>query len=279
MYRTDIFPKIKDGSLFHFTKAESLIKIIENMTLRLSSFDKLNDLNEIELNCNYTDSILNLKHKNHIIEYCKLLSFSQNYISNIGSTNAGYNHPRMWAQYAENNGGACIVIDEEKFIQINQNILKNTFYIIEDVSYNELLYNSEVNSSEYKDSNLFLKDHYNHIFFNKHLDWEREHERRFLGINIPEYLSIDGCIKYICLGRYFRKEDVQQIVQIIIKSINKHNQILTPHDFAIQTNTNGRIMALDYAHSILINLNRLEESTNSYKIHLEGIGYMDLHRY
>lgn len=279
MHRTDILPRIKDGSLFHFTKAESLMKIIENMTLKLSSFDNLNDLNEIELNCSYTDSILHLNHKKHIAKYCKLLSFSQNYISGINSVSAGYNHPRMWAQYADNNSGACLVIDEEKFIKKNLSVLEKIFFTIEDVSYNELLYDKKINSSQYEDSNTLLRDHYKHIFFNKHIDWEREHERRFLGINAPAYLSIDGCIEFICLGRYFNREDLQQIIRALVKSVSRHNQILTPHDFVIQTNIDGRIMVLDYAHAILSNINKLSESTNSYKMHLEEIGYEDIHIY
>lgn len=33
-------------ALFHFTKSESFFKIMEDLTLLLSSFEKLNDLND-----------------------------------------------------------------------------------------------------------------------------------------------------------------------------------------------------------------------------------------
>lgn len=39
------FPQKDDGTLFHFTSAESFFKILEDLTLKVSSFQKLNDLN------------------------------------------------------------------------------------------------------------------------------------------------------------------------------------------------------------------------------------------
>lgn len=278
MYRTDISYK-REGLLFHFTKAESLMKMLESMTLRLSSFTNLNDLNEIELNCSYTDSMLNIKHRKYILEHCKLLSFSQNYKVDNSYTNIGYNHPRMWAQYAEDNKGVCIVIDEKRFLEKNATKLEGSLHVVENVSYKDLLYDKNINSSDFKDSNAFLKEHYRHIFFNKHLDWEREHERRLFGIDIPEYLSIDGCIEFACLGRNFQEAYIQQTIEIISRAISKHEQILTPHDFVKQTNSDGRIMVLDYAHAILSNINKLATDMSTYKAYLISEGYEDLDKY
>ena len=50
-YYRDMFPSLTDDFLYHFTSSESLLKIVENMTLKFSSFTLLNDLNESELSC------------------------------------------------------------------------------------------------------------------------------------------------------------------------------------------------------------------------------------
>ena len=54
----------------------------------------------------------------YIKERCHLLCFSQNY-DICGFGHEGTNHPAMWAHYAENSNGVCIVIDKEAFIQKN----------------------------------------------------------------------------------------------------------------------------------------------------------------
>lgn len=38
---------INNEYLYHFTSSENLIRILETMSLKLSDFKKLNDLNEI----------------------------------------------------------------------------------------------------------------------------------------------------------------------------------------------------------------------------------------
>jgi len=253
MYRTDILPRLNDGLLYHFTKAESLFKILENMTLKLSPFnDDLNDLNEIDLNCYYTDSILNLSHKRYVKEHCRLTCFCQNYkVSDSPFVEGDYNHPRMWAQYADNNKGVCIIIDEDKFLEINEEILQDKFYTFENIEYKPYLYDKTVNSSLYENSFNFVSKYYKHIFFRKHTDWREECERRFWGIDIPEFLSIDGCIEYICLGRKFSKENYKELIQVLDRSIASLKQKLTPHDFALQVNSDGRVSIIQNAHNIV----------------------------
>ena len=41
----------------------------------------------------------------------------------------------MWAHYAENSNGVCIVIDKETFIKKNKAILGSHFYKFEDIEY------------------------------------------------------------------------------------------------------------------------------------------------
>ena len=50
LYHHEELPYRGDGALFHFTKFESFLKILEDMTLLPSSFGNLNDMNEGNVN-------------------------------------------------------------------------------------------------------------------------------------------------------------------------------------------------------------------------------------
>ena len=89
------------------------MKILGNMTLKLSSFENLNDLNEKEIKFVLQDWLaLDSEIKKFLTKNCRLISFSRNFELSKGHCECGCNHPRMWAQYADNNKGACIVINE-----------------------------------------------------------------------------------------------------------------------------------------------------------------------
>lgn len=101
---------INNEYLYHFTSSENLIRILETMSLKLSDFKKLNDLNENNIPHYYFINGRGLAQtKNYIKNHCKILCFSQDYLYKHRLLR-GTNHPRMWAQYAQNSTGACIII-------------------------------------------------------------------------------------------------------------------------------------------------------------------------
>lgn len=55
-----------------------------------------------------------------------------------GIRQEGTNRPAMWAHYADNSKGVCIVLDKEEFIKRNRQILETHYYQFKDVSYNSL---------------------------------------------------------------------------------------------------------------------------------------------
>ena len=58
--------------------------------------------------------------KKYLSKYCKHLCFSSDYVLPINGTDfyiSGYNHPYMWAHYANRSTGVCLVLDKEKFIK------------------------------------------------------------------------------------------------------------------------------------------------------------------
>lgn len=243
------FPTSNDKYLYHFTTAESLMKILESMSLRLSEFKNLNDLNETNPCCNWNDHGLSkIKIHKYIEEQCKLLCFSQNYWEN-NRIYSGINHPRMWAQYAGNNTGACIIIDEPLFIERNKKILRGKSYIIDNVEYTTRAYNKHITISS--DTEESIKQYYKQILFKKHIDWEREHERRLVILDSSNinFLSIQNCVSAICLGNRFNKNkeyNEEFLHKILNNPQNKcYHQIHSQH-FYRQCNIDGKIGCIFY---------------------------------
>lgn len=259
----------KTKLLYHFTTSESIIKIIENMSLKFSTFENLNDLNENEVNFGFSDSHLHFKIENFIVEHCKLVSFSQDYKQKGKENETGINHPRMWAQYAGNNSGACIVINEKKFKEINSDILKKAFWKMKNVKYKDFVFNGEY-EDDVKPKSFIVKE-YKKLFFLKHIDWQNEDERRLLYMGDEKYLSINNCIEYICLGNRFQLYD--ELIDAVINVSNKDKQFLTLHNFKKQINAEGRTSEIDHAAFIRNLLINKRKKINNYINKLNEKGY------
>lgn len=196
LYHHEELPYRGDGALFHFTKFESFLKILEDMTLLPSSFGNLNDMNEGNVNnMNMNNNFLVMYNaEKYIKDRCRILSFSQNYdIGGFGQE--GTNHPAMWAHYAENSNGVCIVLDKDAFVKKNKEVLGKHFYKFEDIVYdifntpNDEVINYKANTPE-----EFIMNNWKALFFMKHKDWENEDEHRLFIMDYNGKLSIDGCI-------------------------------------------------------------------------------------
>ena len=236
LYHHEEMPYRGDGALFHFTKFESFLKILEDMTLLPSSFGNLNDMNEGNVNnMNMNNNFLVMYNaEKYIKDRCRILSFSQNYdIGGFGQE--GTNHPAMWAHYAENSNGVCIVLDKDAFVKKNKEVLGKHFYKFEDIVYdifntpNDEVINYKANTPE-----EFIMNNWKALFFMKHKDWENEDEHRLFIMDYNGKLSIDGCIKYIVLGRkvFLDASRIKLIMDMVVdpKFICYHKFI--PHSFA-----------------------------------------------
>lgn len=258
-------PKIDDGSLFHFTTAKSLIEILSNMTLKSSLISRMNDLNECDIDLNIPDSFDRFKIKKYIQNHCRLISFSKNYKN--GDFNVfGYKHPRMWAQYANNNTGACLVLNEKYLLAENADLLKGVDTPFRDVKYE----NPKIgNKYIYTDEKNFVENYHEQIFFNKHIDWKQEDERRFFCIDGPETISINGCVEYIVLGKYFDDKDYSTLVNKIVKrEIN-----LMPRDFARQINIFGNLSAFEDVSRFIDYVKDMNTESKDYLCYLRQNGY------
>lgn len=268
MYNTDYIPQVDDGFLYHFTTAEALIKILSNMTFKSSLITRMNDLNECDVDLCCSNSVDHWRIRKYIQNHCKLISFSKNF-RNKTICEFGYNHPRMWAQYSENNAGACIVINEKKLISDKENIelLKGVIFSIDDVKYDNPRF--DIQSNIETDEESFVKANFKSILFKKHLDWQQEEERRYISIDGPNHLSIESCIEYIILGSKFSNTDYINLVNTIVTMKIR----LRPHDFAKQTNVFGNVLALDEAFLFLEHVKKIHNNSADYLAYLRECGY------
>ena len=220
-------------------------QILESMTLKLSSMSSVDDLNEKCICCRDDGWGINgINIEKYVEQECKTLSFSRNYYegeerpSNVQSA---INLPRMWAEYADKNRGACIIINERKFLEENKAILNNTFYDISDVEYSTMLYDDSIVASDSPES--FVKQYYKHIFFRKHKDWQGQHERRLLCIGKDiEYLSIDNTLDEICLGIRFVDDDASMRKLIALLENNQSKCDSSILNISMQWNVSGRYL-------------------------------------
>lgn len=256
LYYNEELPRKGDGALFHYTNLNSFKKILEDLTLLPSSFEKLNDMNEgnvHNMNLNRNFKIM-YKADKYIKKNCHIISFSQNYDIN-GYGQEGTNHPAMWAHYADNSNGVCIVIDKETFIGKNKDILENHFYKFEDVEYN--LFNTPVDEKidfEAETEQEFIMKNWKSLFFLKHKDWENEDEHRLFIMDYDGKLSIDGCIKYIVLGRklFFDNIKIKEVLDIIVNPSSICYHKFTPDSFVSMCYNGHGYDAMNIASQILM---------------------------
>ena len=255
LYYHEELPHRGDGALFHFTKWDNLKYIMNDLTLLPSSFGKLNDMNEGNVNnMNMNENFMVMYNaEKYIKERCHILSFSQNYDEH-GFVQEGTNHPAMWAHYADNSNGVCIVIDKEAFVKKNQAILDAHFYQFEDVEYS--IFNTpgeeEINYDA-KTPEEFIMDNWKGLFFLKHKDWENEDEHRLFIMDYDGKFSIDGCIKYIVLGRrvFLNNAKIKEILDKVVEPTSACYRKFVPHSFATTCYNNHGYITFEIALKIM----------------------------
>jgi hypothetical protein len=131
----------------------------------------------------------------------------------------------MWAQYAENHSGVCLIFNGKKLhANIESSINESSKLFYGAVSYKN--YGSIASQPlEYYDLISGLSEkvrmhyyrHYKHYFLSKYPDWENESEYRWLihnTSNAPEFVTIGGALKTVLVGSDFPKAYEPSIVAI-----------------------------------------------------------------
>lgn len=210
-----------ENYLYYYTRGNTLFKILDSLSILVSRYNNVKDLDEANLDCLGRDWPKQFKLRPFIYEKCCFISFVHNFISE-GRPVLGTSHPRMWAQYAEDNQGACIIINKDNLLKRIGEIPDISYSNIGDIDYKwdkcvssektEKIIDFCRNANEEK----ILTNYSKEMFLTKHKDWEQECETRLYIIKknkIDERegekkmnVSIDGCIEGICLGYKFLDE-------------------------------------------------------------------------
>lgn len=158
-----------DKYLYHYTKVDKALKIINSNKLIFSPITKTNDTTEAKLKMMFPSTLTGvnqMEYKERIDEinkyfsgsnpHMRLLCFSRDthftkterkrLINNGNLSNKrryydvsgrGFALPRMWAQYADNNEGVCFIFNKKKLVTLLKNNV--ALYKAENVVYKSLL--------------------------------------------------------------------------------------------------------------------------------------------
>lgn len=233
-----------DTLLYHYTSLSSACKILESGSLRLSNLTNTNDPLEFLSPENFGFSawgnidwkkvfhelrLSGQKRRNYVrmLCFCKDLfctprdwknEKNQDFSDNL--LFKGWARSRMWAQYADNHSGVCLVFDKEEFQKSFNALANKDIEILSDRSINYTNYLTELETSmeninsgrktvdDY--SNFYLEDDKQKFLFQKCQDYRDENEYRFCLINralkSPDeamFVNYGASLKAVILGQRF----------------------------------------------------------------------------
>jgi len=212
-------PIDKNIHIYHFTKSETaLLYILPQLQLRLSSYLESNDPKENKTFGYWSifdgiDSFTQLEMRRNFESYlkdnCKQLCFSTDYmLPNSCIWRNGFDHPSMWAHYADNSKGVCLVINRADFVK--ENLIDDSLDIIDKVIYEPCFEFPKMNEFLWREDNLnyfnsFLRENAKEIFFKKHLHWRHEDEYKIIGLGNKMFYSIKDSLKGVYIGVDFKE--------------------------------------------------------------------------
>ncbi len=236
--------------LYHFTSIESATKILYRGTLKFSKVSHANDTLESKPRISLKDgeenevqeAIRYFREMNN--QYLQILCFSmdeqitatpssekqissKNTMTNFSGR--GFALPRMWAQYASNNKGICLVFNKEKLIkaiikEVGGRLLDHrsveylNYFEQRDTDCGDIinLINKKSRTNNSDQNSLlnmdFLKRHMDFVVYNyfcKLSDWKNENEYRFVAYGGDDYLveNIYGALAGVVVGESIEPEN------------------------------------------------------------------------
>jgi hypothetical protein len=225
--------------LYHYTSWTTLPEIAYSKSIRLNSISRMNDPRESK------DWLLGVTHRGRpdvrVVDqlefagavskykrHLKLIALGTD-VSSIGSLDpflgAGFARPTMWAHYAGNHTGACIVFDrsalERRFMTESTDVFGQPSgviygpvqYTADSLGGDSTLKGVSADSIRVNGPERAVQMHFealkHKIWFQKHSDWLVEAEYRFVYYDpvskAPILVNVEGCIVGLILGADFRE--------------------------------------------------------------------------
>lgn len=259
------FMKMK--KLYHYTKFDTAIKILESHSLRFGRLHNMNDIHEND-KLSYVDTTgtrIN-RFPSDVLDAidCEMAKYRQISLTADDDKQGkmGFDLHQMWGLYADKGQGVCLVFDKDMLCkQIDSAILhKNVSYDTSVESFYIANANDDAQSIQYN-----MQKQAEKIFFHKRKEWEHEQEYRFIkccpNLNKEEYLYYSKALKYIILNSAIENADANMFKKMV-KDLNTYSE-----DVPQLLYGNG---LLDYS---LIGINHTEiiwNSTKGYNILIPG---------
>ncbi len=225
--------------LYHFTTLQKLVKITESKSLRASRFELVNDPAESSKHVSWKQprnsiheeaelkkqSYQALDMANQVLDKVRrsahVLCFSVDNSESCGIVRKGYAIPQMWAHYADNQKGVCLIFSKKKLLEeVKNNDLK---YIAKDVIYDtsqasgaiiEFSPDEIMKMDEQEFQRACLEESPSLFWFFKDDGWKYEQEFRVVFPIAPKdatFISIEKAVAGICLGIRFSEQSYQHI--------------------------------------------------------------------
>lgn len=218
--------EITEQYLYHYTTLETAIEeILYSGQLRLGPFEQTNDPRESQnWGIGSVEGARNDRSFGKLIELinedrlkrCKVLCLTRDDMEHhrLGFGRRGFARARMWAQYAGNHRGICLIFDAAKLDAIINRTLgcKGKIYkgIVEYTDSVAAVTEASTFRLEegYKGKlEMIVQKHIdqyaNTIFFNKNRDWKDETEYRYVFYSDDsqyQFIKIDNVLKGLVLG-------------------------------------------------------------------------------
>lgn len=202
----------KTEKLYHFTKFDTALKILESNRLKFGRLDNMNDIHE-------NDKIIFADANNQPIDefpsevldalHDEIYKYRQISLTAEGEPGdkLGFNLHQMWGLYADKGEGVCLVFDKKELAKWLDDGMKQ-----ERISYDDTIESFFISFSNdpHKVSDE-VKDHINDIFYHKRKEWEHEQEFRLLKrcpvATKEEYLWYGKALKFVILSSKLRNID------------------------------------------------------------------------
>lgn len=258
------FKNIK--KLYHYTKFDTAIKILESHSLRYGRLHNMNDIHEND-KLSYVDSkgtTINSFHSDVLDAIdCEMAKYRQISLTADDDQKGklGFDLHQMWGLYAEKGKGVCLVFDEDILCkQIDDAVLHKT--VLYDTSV-ESFYIAKPNDSQSIQHDIQRQAEI--LFFQKRKEWEHEQEYRYikrcLNLKKEEYLDYGDALKFIILNSVFERVDGVKFKEMVGK-LNKYAP-----QVPILVYGNG---LFDYSLIDIIHTETIWTSSNGYDILIPG---------
>lgn len=227
------------GTVAHYSRSKYLASLLKGQRLRFGPVGAIGDPRESTLDWIATEGIGATEHapcarqarnmKQSAGKYLRLLCTAAPRAREPGSCiveEANYGRPRMWAQYAENGTGFCVVLNTSLLETAARSLVSDERHLLAgSVEYHSWLHMvsggcviqhgpdhpppDESRLFEVLSANEMLRS----IYFKKSIDWKGENEYRLLLYSErdgDELIAIPGVVEFVVLGQCFPPDRVQE---------------------------------------------------------------------